>query len=405
VSRRSLARYIDWCGDALPRRGDGVPLFATASFDHAVTCLFPPLVAGEPIKLMPEFGEGEQLGEALLARGPYSFVKATPSHMRLLSADQRARLGTASAAILLGGEASDLALVASLRRDDPGLRILNHYGPTEATVGCLVFEVPLDHAAEAIPIGAPMPHVSVRVEDGELLIGGDCLASGYWRQGVGPVATGGFFADAAGLRWYRSGDLVGRTASGDLIHEGRLDRQVKHLGHRIELEEVESALRRVDTVEDACVVQLKDGGHLVAAVVPAAGLDEGEIKEEAAAGLISQAIPRQVVRVEALPTNVNGKCDFDAVASLFDPVAGPAEELSLADLWRDVLEVDGEIGPEDDFFELGGDSLAAVELVETIGARHGVELEISILFTASAFGDFEKAVHQLTAEGSRDVVG
>jgi acyl carrier protein len=187
-----------------------------------------------------------------------------------------------------------------------------------------------------------------------------------------------------------------------LVFTGRGDRQVKRLGHRIELGEVEAALCRVATIEQAVAVQLATGGALNALVTPADGLSETEVRDAVSKLLPSQAVPMRIVRADALPSNAHGKLDtravLDCLADMSDGGSAYRPD-QLAALWRDVLGVD-KVAPDDDFFALGGDSLAVVELVEGISAALGLDLELGTLFTHATFGAFAEVVSQLAEEAA-----
>ncbi len=142
IERPALRNYLRWCDAALPFSGGGAPLFASLAFDHVVTVIFPPLARGEAVDLLPPVRGGRALADGLLTGHRYSYVKITPSHLRLLDRAQRAELGRCAGLVMLGGERASGDLVADLRRDAPELAVMNHYGPTEATVGCCVHLVP-----------------------------------------------------------------------------------------------------------------------------------------------------------------------------------------------------------------------------------------------------------------------
>ena len=240
IGRAALNNYLAWAVAELPFGGDGVPLLASASFDHAVTCYFPPLMMGDCLVLLPPLEGGRNLKAGLLTGRRYSYVKITPSHFRLLDLEARAELGRSAALVMFGGEQVGANLIADVRRDRPLLPVINHYGPTETTVGCCVYRVPTGVVADPVPIGRPMPGVEAFIrrergaaangmDVGELLIGGKALARGYWRS---PKQTAAKFIRSSNgrgrtRRWYRTGDLVRRTENGDFIFLGRADDQVR----------------------------------------------------------------------------------------------------------------------------------------------------------------------------------
>ena len=391
VEHGSLRRYLQWALAELPWTGGGVPLFASASFDHAVTCYLAPLMAGEAVHLLPPLEGGRALASALLCGRHYSFVKITPSHARLLAADERAQLGLSTDLVMFGGERLGAGLVADVRRDAPRLRVLNHYGPTEATVGCCVYVVP-EVVPSDMPIGRPLPGVEVLVveddvevvpgEPGELLVGGDAPARGYLHRDRETRRAFVSRIDHPG-RWYRTGDVVRVNAAGDLEYLGRRDDQVKVLGRRIEPGEVERTLRTHPGVRDAIVV-VAPGEHpeLVAAVVSdGAPLDVPELRAHLRAALPPAMVPPRIGLLTQLPVSASGKVDRTAVLA-----AIPARDVSGSSLAERVatkvaqLLGLGSVGLDDDFFELGGDSLAAVELVVWAEQHVGRSVETSALF-------------------------
>jgi acyl-coenzyme A synthetase/AMP-(fatty) acid ligase len=269
-----------------------------------------------------------------------------------------------------------------IERWAPGRRFLNGYGPSEATVAVSVGRC---RPGEPVTIGRPLPGVPVRVVDpagipvarghaGELEVGGPGVARGYLTSGPGPGVTitdGGRFFMRAGMRWYRTGDLVSQRPDGRLVYRGRADDQVKVRGHRVELAEVEQGLRRHPGVR-ACAVAA-GGGRLVAYVVPGPGeLSVGEVLAEAARWLPEFMLPGEVRLVDVLPLTANGKLNRRALAE--DAAPDPGGGTVLADalaLVRRALE-DDDVGPEDDVFDVGGHSLVAAQLAVAATERFGV---------------------------------
>ena len=398
VEHASLENYLDWCVAELPFTGHDVPLFASVSFDHAITCYLPPLLKGEAVVLLPPIEGGRTLARALLTGRRYSYVKITPSHLRLLDLDQRAELGHRTNLVMFGGERLTGDLVAHVRRDEPELAVMNHYGPTEATVGCCVYRVPPDAAEGSVPIGKPIPGVTAIVrradltaagvnEPGELYVGGLALARGYWEQ---PELTARSFVsvpDCTGrpARSYLTGDVVVRRRDGELSYLGRKDDQVKVLGHRVEPAEIEHVLHLHPQVGEAFVVAdpSSERARLVGAVTLAFGtITDQQLRSHLRSHLPPALVPARLVVLNTPPLTRNGKVDRQAILAAAAPTddeatrvledriaAGFAGMLGLPD-----VDVDG------DFFELGGDSLASVETVTWIQDELGVELEVSALF-------------------------
>jgi amino acid adenylation domain-containing protein len=299
--------------------------------------------------------------------------------------------------VMFGGEAVDPARVRKVLAEGPPERLLHVYGPTECTTFATwhrVTEVPPE--AATVPIGRPIANTRAWVVDphgqpvppgvpGELLLGGDGLARGYHG---GPDLTRQRFVHAAfgtGERVYRTGDKVRREDDGAIVFLGRLDRQVKVRGFRIEPGEVEAALGRHPSVRE-CVVAPREAGpggrRLVAWIVP-----EGDAPSSAGmSAFLSARLPRYMLPsayavVDAMPLNRNGKVDVNALPDPPAPVRAEAPltetEVLLAEVWRETLGV-SEVGRTDDFYDLGGHSLLAVRLFSEIEQRTGRRLPVSI---------------------------
>ena len=225
VSHRGLVNHVDWAVRELVSSGSGgAPVFSSVAFDLVVPNVWAPLAAGERTWLWD--GELTELGESLVAAGPFSFLKLTPGHLEVLSGQlSDGQIRALTSRVVVAGEALPGGLVERWRVLLGGGRVLNEYGPTEATVGTCVF--PLDEAFEGVvPIGRPLPNMLMRVLDGELrpvpvgvvgelFVGGTGVARGYaFRAGA---TAERFVPDPygpSGARLYRTGDLVRWLAMG-----------------------------------------------------------------------------------------------------------------------------------------------------------------------------------------------
>lgn len=341
IDHRSLWNYLGWAQE-LTEFGadDATPCFASLGFDHAVTCLWVPLMAGGAVQLIPDSWDPRPW---LAARErPFAFVKITPSHVRLFERIARPDYKTVTRTVMFGGERLDAALVASLGDRLDGIRLLNHYGPTEATVGCTAFHFTSDEVAGdgALPIGAPSWNTRAYVvdedlhpvalgEEGELVLGGACVADGY--LGGSDQDRARFLEEAAivgdesvggpGSRAYRTGDRV-VVRDGVIVYRGRLDEQVKVRGYRIEIQEVHDLAVAFDGVDQAAVVVSQSGlGGLELFVVPTPA-GEGQARDDAKlvarvlehlrAYLPAAAVPSKVWVVPHLVANAHGKFDPEA---------------------------------------------------------------------------------------------
>ncbi|HEV2254372.1 MAG TPA: amino acid adenylation domain-containing protein, partial [Streptosporangiaceae bacterium] len=286
ITHASLVNYLARCQQAYPHLAGRTLLISPVSFDLSVTGLYGTLLSGGRLCLA---GLDDEDLPALAARcGGFTFLKATPSHLALL-----ARLPAScvpAGQMMVGGEAVPAALLREWRHRHPGLALVNHYGPTEATVGCLDYQMSPDDPVPdlVVPIGRPMWNTRAFVLDdslglvppgvaGELYVAGAGLARGYLGR---PGLTAERFVACpfgpVGERMYRTGDLARWTAAGQLEYLGRADDQVKIRGYRIELGEVEAVLASLPGVGQAAVAVREDqpgDKRLAGYVVPAAGAE------------------------------------------------------------------------------------------------------------------------------------
>ncbi|WP_257170804.1 phosphopantetheine-binding protein, partial [Bradyrhizobium sp. SRS-191] len=270
-------------------------------------------------------------------------------------------------------------------------------GPTETTVWSARHQ--LDAADPSPVIGGPIGNTTLHVLDadlnlapvgvvGELFIGGDGLARGYWQRAA--LSAERFIPDPfgpAGARLYRTGDLARWRTDGVLDHVGRADHQVKIRGHRIELGEIEARLREQPGVRDSVVVaQEVGGGRQLIGYVSGDDVDGAALRAALAAALPDYMVPSRVMVLPQLPLTPNGKVDRKALPL---PDARPTEtqriaprnptEVALAAIWAELLHRD-DVGVTDNFFELGGDSLVAVQLVGRIKRDLARDLPLKRLF-------------------------
>ncbi|HEX6357656.1 condensation domain-containing protein, partial [Actinophytocola sp.] len=389
------------------RPGDRVLAFSSPSFDASVLelCLALPngatLVVPPPGPLL-----GEHLGAALRdCRIAHTFIP--PVAMATVPAMALPDLRT----LMVGGDVCPAALV---RQWAPGRRMINGYGPTEATA-ISTWSEPLSPDQGAPPIGRPIWNFRALVLDaelrpvpigvrGELYVAGVGLARGYLDR-PGLTATR-FVANphgAPGERMYRTGDLVRWSPAGELEFLGRIDNQVKVRGFRVELGEVETALRGHPDVTDAvAAVRTDSAGHkrLVGYVVSDRVLTSGELRDFLAERLPEYMVPTGFAVIDALPLSPNGKADRQALP---EPDLAPAAasyvaprtplEATVARIWAEVLGVD-QVGAGDNYFALGGDSILSIQVVSRLRDALGVDVRPLTLFThstvealAAALGD------------------
>lgn len=331
--------------------------------------------------------------------------------------------------LIIGGEALSPSHVARALSLLPHLKLVNGYGPTEATTFAACHEIrAIDGAAGSVPIGRAIANTELYILDasmqpvpfrlpGELYIGGPGLARGYLGQ---PDLTAERFVDhpfrtEPGARVYRSGDLARHLSDGSIEFVGRVDDQVKIRGFRVEPGEVEVCLRRHSGVGDAAVVAEPDDRgqrRLVAYVVLAVGSPRSTItalRDHLASRLPSYLIPAAFVTVDHLPLTPNGKLDRTALPTpVLDDSASPSRpttptERALVEVWCEVLGCT-EVGIDDNFFSINGDSLSGAVLSAKTARRMGKDIPLALLFRGPTIREVARALDEDTTDPPTSVV-
>ncbi|MGW5343289.1 non-ribosomal peptide synthetase [Streptomyces sp. NPDC004050] len=408
VEHRGLLAFVHWM-TAMCRVGSGTRFGFAASYAFDISCfpLFVPLLAGGTVVLAPDAPSPAAL-RALVGEHRADTLAVTPSHLALLAGNGGGRLRS----LLLGGEELTPAAVRSAYAAfGADCRVINGYGPTEATVACLAHVVDGTETGPSLPLGAPGPgaRVDLVAEDGEVIgtgpadtgrvgeivVRGPQVARGYLvpaepagepRTAV-PAATAAaataaastspFSTGADGVRSYRTGDLGRRLPGGAIAFAGRADGQLKISGYRIEPAEVTAALEAHPAVARAAVTARRRAAagsavlcaYVVLARTPdhhpadpeAAEAAAAVLREELARTLPGHLVPAHVVAVAALPTTISGKTDFDALPDPFTRSSQPSPEGPDAD------GPDGD-GPDGD----GPDPTAEAAAGASAGAAAGV---------------------------------
>jgi amino acid adenylation domain-containing protein len=419
VGHRQLAGYVDGvlCRLGLPA-GAAYATVSTLAADLGNTAVFPALSTGGCLHVIAERRVTDpSLFAEILRRERIDCLKIVPSHLAALQSGVDPAAALPRLRLVLGGEASTWEMVAGLRAAAPGLGVLNHYGPTEATVGVLTWPVAERVAgAASVPLGRPLPQARVYVLDhrlqplpagvpGELAIGGDSLARGYHRE---PATTAERFvpdpfAGRPGARLYRTGDRARQLPDGAVEFLGRLDHQVKIRGFRVEPAEIEVALARVAGVREAVVMTRPgaDGSPELVAWIAGERLPEPAALREALRGeLPLYMIPAAFVPLTSLPLTANGKVDRQAlpaperrsavpaapppatVPERRAPAAAPPSSplaQQIAAIWREVLGCE-EVGLHDNFFDLGGHSLLLIRVRRRLHRELGHATTVLDLF-------------------------
>ncbi|MFD7587155.1 non-ribosomal peptide synthetase [Kitasatospora sp. NPDC059811] len=349
---------------------------------------------------------------ALLAEHAVTDLDLTPSHWELL---REPLTGARVPRLFMGGEPVPEHTWRELA--DGGIDALNLYGPTECTVDAVTAPI----SGPGPHLGEPLPGVRLHLLDeklapvadglvGELYLAGPGLAHGY--PGRPGLTAGRFVADptAPGERMYRTGDQARRGEGGRLEYVGRVDRQVKLRGYRIELGEVEHALARLDGVQAAAVTvhEPAPGDRRLIGYVTGTAT-AAELTERLRATLPAHLVPSAITVLDAMPLTPNGKVDHAALPAPAAQPAPAAEETlaegadglaeQVAEVWRTVLGLTG-VTPTDDFFSLGGHSLAALRVVHLLRRRLGIELQLRHLLDSADLAAFTATVGKAVEAGT-----
>ncbi len=409
VEHRQLVAYTTGVCERLELpAGASFANVSTFAADLGHTAIFPALATGGCLHVLsPErVTDGAAVAE-YFERHAIDCLKIVPSHLEALRAVPRPERVLPRRRLVLGGEASRPAWIEALQAPASGLRVFNHYGPSETTVGVLTFAAApggVDPRCSTLPLGGPIPGTRVHVLDqrlrplptwtpGELYVGGDGVSRGYLGR---PDLTADRFvpdplAAAPGARLYRTGDLVRILADGEVEFLGRVDDQVKFHGFRVELAEIRSALNQVPQVRDSVVTMVKDANGrdvLIAYYVSRQPLEVAELRAALRERILEETIPNLFVHLKRLPLTLNGKVNYSALPSLEEARTMVKREFVaprclteevMAGIWAEVLGLE-RVSIHDNFFELGGHSLLATRVISRQREALRIEVPLRSLF-------------------------
>ncbi|MEA5516075.1 non-ribosomal peptide synthetase [Nodularia sp. UHCC 0506] len=409
VEHQQLLNYVQSIIEKLDLPvGSSFATVSTFAADLGNTVIFPALCTGGCLHIISQ--ERATNPEALLEycdRYPIDCIKIVPSHLTaLLSASQPQKI-LPQKRLILGGEALSSNLVATLHQYTADCQIINHYGPSETTVGVCTYTLSPGKIcpSNTVPIGSPLANTQIYILDqylqpvpigvtGELYIGGNNLARGYINH---PELTNEkfiykSFENSQSVRLYKTGDLGRYLPNGNIEFLGRADQQVKIRGFRIEITEIESVLQEHDGIRETKILAREDElnhQRLVAYFVPNQESEvlTTDLRDFLKAKLPDYMIPSAFVQLKAFPLTVNGKIDHQALpapenikpelAGKFVAPRNSIEE-AIAKIWSGVLKLK-QVGIYDNFFELGGDSIISIQIIARLN-QAGLQLTPKQLF-------------------------
>lgn len=416
------------------------------AFDATVQSLYLPLCVGKYVQILPDDEQIiSNLGDYLIDDEDDLLFKITPTHLKAVYTQGFvSKNPEVNHTIVVAGEQLTLNTLGPWQKELlPGARFINEYGPTEATVGSCIFNIPkslqIDSNDQGIPIGKPLANVKFYVLNeyqkvqpigaaGELYIGGEGLAREYLNKTE--LTKSQFvknkFLPNENERMYKTGDLVRWLPDGNISFLGRIDDQVKIRGFRIELGEIENVILQQGSFKDTVVIareDKKDDMWLVAYVVISDKIphgasveqtqsltaDNNDLVEELRSYLQTQLPvymePSVIVILPELPLTANGKVNKNALPAPgetdlnkedYSPPRNSVEEV-LCSLWEDILKID-KVGIHDNFFSLGGHSLLATRLISLIRQEFKIELQLRVLFESPTVACLSESIETIGDE-------
>ena len=398
--------------------------FAPVSFDASTLEIWGPLLNGGRLVMMqPQASSLEDLGRTIRKHGVNSiWLTAGLFHLMV---EQRLQDLRPIRQLLAGGDVLSARHVRMVLENLPDCRLINGYGPTEnTTFTCCHMMRHGERVPESVPIGRPISNTQVYILDeemrpleagktGELYAAGDGVARGYLNN---PAATAekfvsNPFSEHEGERMYRTGDLARWCEDGVIEFVGRIDNQVKILGHRIEPGEVETVLQMNPSVSQVCVAAHADEAcskQLVAYFVAASGAapSAADLRTFLSGKLPHYMIPARFISLAAFPLSPNGKVDRGALpapvvtAGSATPAEAPSTQLeqTLVELWQRILRVE-RVGLDDNFFDLGGDSLMIVAAHSNLQKMFAAEIPVTDLFEFTTIRALARHLGEKTPPG------
>ena len=385
ISHSSLVNYSYWAAKKyIKTESESFPLFTSVSFDLTITSIFTPLISGNKI-VVYSGDQQEILIEKVILDNKASVIKLTPSHLKIINQlDLQLLDRSIIKRFIVGGEELEQSLAQDIyNKFGENIEIYNEYGPTEATIGCLIYEFDTKDTSMTVPIGIPIDNTQIYLLDeflkpvpigvnGDLYIAGDGLAKGYLHNDE--LTEEKFIANPfiENGKMYKSGDVAKRLPNNLIEYINRSDQQVKINGYRIELLEIENSILKYPHVNQAivmCRVSGKGSKKLEAYYVCESDkiIEPSSLRDYLASCLPHYMIPTFFTALEKIPLTKNGKINYKELkpdqTKENEEILLPKshiEEIALQ-VWSDIFDEE-HLSVNDDFFELGGDSIKAVQI-------------------------------------------
>ena len=422
IEHHSLVNTLSWLQNQYPITEEDIILQKTSyTFDASVwevlwwgmagakVCLLEPQGEKDPAKIIKAISENK-----------VTVIQFVPSLLNILLEYMKEQVNqehlSSLKMVFVGGEALQANLVERFHEicnTKSNVKLINQYGPTEATIDASHFECLTEEKHASIPIGKPIDNINLYIMNGanklqpigiagEICIAGEGLARGYVNR---PELTAEKFVEnpfSPGEKMYRTGDLARWLPDGTIEYLGRMDHQVKIRGFRIELGEIEAELLKLPSIKETIIIAKEDSKgdkYLCAYFIAEQALIVAELREHLAKAIPDYMLPSAFVQLDKMPLTSNGKIDRKALPEPEGRINTGTEyvaprnavEEKLAEIWQEVLGVE-KVGIEDNFFELGGHSLKAITLVAKIHKEFGAEIALQEVFKAQTIKAMIKTI-------------
>lgn len=418
VEHRSVINYIEYCQKVYLNGMVQSFLSLPLAFDASLTSIFPVLTMGLACNIQATDNILFNLIEEFRHLNKPSLFKLTPAHLsslaELMEYSNFPHMAKLEHIFVVGGEALSQSVASKFMKYFPSSRLINEYGPTEATIGCTTYSW-RESESYFVPIGSPIQNTKNYLLDsrlnlvpmgviGELYIAGDCLTRGYLGR---PDLTNERYLDNPFTahehrKIYKSGDLAQRLSNGDIEYIGRNDDQLKIRGFRIEVGEIEGVLKNIDGVVEAAIrvvsSQSNDTYLLAYFSLSNDSISKEDIKSTLRSVLPSYMLPAGYVQIDSFPMNNNGKIDknllpvldFNVEQSQRRAPTTKTEDI-VCQIWKKYLSVK-DIGIDDDFFEVGGHSILAIKILTDINKVFSLKLSVRAIFERSTIYELSKCL-------------
>lgn len=408
IEHKGLTNYVWWASKIyLCDEGESMGLYSSISFDLTVTTIFTPLISGNRIIIYKDDDETEFVIYKILQENKVTVLKVTPSHLRLIKDLDNSKSNIKR--FIVGGEDLKCSLSKDVSHSFGGnIDIYNEYGPTEAVVGCMIhrYDEKTDKLI-SVPIGKPIDNVQIYLldsqmkpvldgQDGEIYISGDGVARGYLNREEMTLER---FSDnpfIKGRKMYKTGDIGRYLKNGIIEYKGRIDNQVKIRGFRIELGEIEKYLLQNKSIKD--VVASVDKSNINNSILNAyivVDISKGEVTDFELRRSLSEflpgyMIPNNFIRLNEIPLTVNGKVNYNqlkkhhAIRKNFVIYETEIEE-AIVRTFEEVLGTTN-ISLNDNYYELGGDSIQAIQIASKLKEKK-IDIRIKDVLETSSIGE------------------